>query len=198
MAAPDTCAKVATSLLADFCAKGNEAGMLDTMWLVHYDDIDRTLSTKTGQTLSALILKSGKVGYKLKGKDYTNELAAEFVPGIISDRWKHSVPFKILEDSATADEWLQALVNSKMVAVLQKYTTVGNELQGFLVAGFDRGLKVITAAANFADNDTKGAYDVKLESHEKALETRPPLRYVTASPEATLAALEALVTPVIP
>lgn len=191
------CATLSVTLLADLCGKGNEAGFLDTMYLIPFDSIDRTLSTRTGQTLSALVLKATKKGYKLRGKDYSNEMACEFVPGTFSDRWKHSVPFKVLEDSATADEWLNSLIGSKVVAVLIKNTAIGNETQGFLVAGFDRGLKVTSAAANFADNDSKGAFDVKLESHEKALELRSPLRYVMSTADVTLAALEALcaVTP---
>ena len=195
---PNTvCATLSTGLLADLCGKGNEAGFLDTMYLIPFDAIDRTLSTRTGQTLSALVLKTTKHGYKLRGKDYSNEMACEFVPGTFSDRWKHSVPFKVLEDSVTADEWLNSLIGSKVVAVLIKNTAIGNETNGFLVAGFDRGLKVISAAANFADNDSKGAFDVKLESHEKALELRSPLRYVMSTADVTLAALEALcaVTP---
>lgn len=193
------CTQLSVSLLADLCGKGNEAGFLDTMWLIPYASIDRTLSTRTGQTLSALILKTGlPKAVKLRGKDYSNELACEFVPGTFSDRWKHTVPFKVLEDSAAADEWVNALINTKVVAVLQKNTAIGNETQGFLVAGFDRGLKVMSAGANFADNDTKGAFDIKLESHEKALELRSPLRYVMTSVDVTLAALEALVAPIVP
>lgn len=195
MAAGTNCDQLTQNLIADWCGKSPESGFLATMYVIPYDSINKTTSTRSGQTLTELLLKAGSpIGRKLVGKDYSNEMAAEMVKGTFFDRWKHSVPFKILEDSATADEWLHSLANTKVVVVLVKNTAPGNETSGFLVAGFDRGLKVMTATANWADADTGGAWDVKLESDEKALEPRSPLRYIKTDAAVTLAALEALCT----
>lgn len=195
MAVGTNCDQLTQNLIADWCEKSPESGFLATMYVIPYNSINRTTSTRAGQQLTELLLKAGSpIGRKLVGKDYSNEMAAEMVKGTFFDRWKHSVPFKILEDSAAADEWLHSLANTKVVVVLVKNTAPGNETSGFLVAGFDRGLKVMTATANWADADTGGAWDVKLESDEKALEPRSPLRYIKTDAAVTLAALEAICT----
>lgn len=189
------CETLKANMLANFCDKAPVGGAKDEMYLIPFADIDKALSTVSptnGMLLTALVMKSGKKGYKLLGRRYSNEFQSELVVGTFMDQWKHTVTFRVLEDTVEAKAWVNSLLNTRVVAVPEKYVMNLNSANAFDVLGFDCGLEVISITSNNADGDTKGAFVVTLASNEKSLEPKMPMTYLSTDYATTKTALEAL------
>ena len=193
--AMSTCSELASNMIPDLCGKAAVGGVKAAMYVLPFDYIDRTASTLSPTNpllLTALVMQATKKGYKLEGKAYSNELMSEMVKGTYIDLWKHTVTFKVLEDTAAAAKWVDSLKNTRVVVVVETFTASGNLDSSFKVAGFDCGLELSEASSNFSDGDTKGAFALVASSNEKSLEPYPHRYYLNTSYAATKTALEAL------
>lgn len=191
----NSCKKLSANMLADYCAKAPVGGAKDEMYIIPFDDVDKALSTispTNDMLITALIMLTGKKGYKVLGRNYSNEFQSELVKGTLLDMWKHTVNFRVLEDTVEAKQWVDSLVNTRVIVVIEKYTAAGNINNAFEVCGFDCGLEVSVATSNNSDGDTKGAFMLTLSSNEKSLEPKSTRNYLSTNYATTKAALEAL------
>lgn len=189
------CKTLAANMLANFCDKAPVGGLKDEMYIIPFDDVDKALSTispTNDMLLTALVMKSGKKGYKVLGRNYSNEFMSELVKGTFLDEWKHTVNFKVLEDTVEAKLWVDSLINTRVIVVVEKFTTAGNINNAFEVVGFDCGLQIATATSTNSDGDTKGAFVISLASNEKSLEPKSTRNYLNTNYATTKSALDAL------
>ena len=191
-----SCSQISTDILNN-CDNYLSAGTDDTMILLPYDDIDRTLSTldvTNKHLLTNLVMKSTKKGCKVEGRYFSNDADYALVKTKYSNDWDHNIMFRIFDISPATKEWIAQLGSGRVVALLKTKTTAINAQHQYEVYGWDLGLELGEMTRNQSDAETKGANVLKLVCDETNKEPKQPLTFFKTDVPTTEAAVAALIT----
>lgn len=188
------CSQISTDILNN-CDNYLVAGSDDTLILLPYNDIDRVLSTfdvTNKHMLTSIVMKSTKKGYKVEGRNFSNDADYALVKTKYSNDWDHNLMFRIFDISPATKEWIAQLGNGRVVALLKSKTIAANAAHQYEVYGWDLGLELTEMTRNQSDAETKGANVLKLTCDETNKEPKQPLTYFKTDVPTTEAAVAAL------
>lgn len=165
--------------------------------IINRDDIDFANCVISGNKISTLVLKSGKVGYAIAQPDkapFTGTNTA-LAAGTYYNTWTHQVAFVVLDNTPeVASNVIDGLANGAFVVILENKSKASGTSTGqeFQVYGWHQGLKASEITEDKYSEDTDGGWAVTME------ETKSPLAatfFFSTSYEATAAAVASLITP---
>ena len=189
------CTPIAANILFD-CAKNLVAGVKDTIILLPFDDVDKTLSTldvTNKSLLTNLVMKSTKIGYKVEGVNFSNDFDVSLAKGKYWNEVEQNIVFRIFNISADTKDWIEKLWKMRVMVVVINNVATGNGAAKYELLGWDLGLEVAELTRNQSDAETKGAYVIKLACDETNKETKLPLT-VFKTNEATTDSMIAALT----
>ena len=192
---PQNCTPIAANILFD-CAKNLAAGVKDTIILLPFDDVDKTLSTldvTNKSLLTNLVMKSTKIGYKVEGVNFSNDFDVALAKGKYWNEFEHNIMFRIFDISAVTKDWIEKLGKMRVMVVVTNNVATGNGSAKYELLGWDLGLEVTELTRNQSDAETKGAYVLKLACDETNKESKLPLT-VFKTDEATTDSMIAALT----
>ena len=190
------CTQIASSILRN-CDKPLVTGLEETIYLLPFDDVDKTLSTLDAtnkQLLTNLVMKAAKTGYKVEGIQFSNDHDTALVKGKYVDAFEHNLMFRIFDISEVTKQWIMQLLNTRVIVVIGNKVSSGNEAAKYEVLGWELGLELMEMTRNQNDADTKGGYVLKIACDDTNKEPKLPLTFFKTDAATTKAAVEALVT----
>lgn len=155
---PIDCTGQLTADIVFDCVNAPVGGIEQNVVLINKNDIDVTATTLDANNevvVSAITLKSGKVGYKLTGVKQANGKAWELVKkDNAPDKFKHTFSGVIFNPSAANKQQAQNLSKGSkyVVAVEQIWKGAGNK-DAFEILGYASGLELSTMTNSSKEND---------------------------------------------
>lgn len=186
--------KVTTDIIFD-CADRPKKGISGSRAvLINFDDIDRAASTQTGATITALVLKTGTIGYAVSWYKDLASASGEYVPNEEDlDGFKHSWIARLPNSSADNAERAAEIKGGRFVMVYEtKYKGV-DSLDAFKVSGWDEGLELESMTNNTDENSGSTPYTLATEAD--AYEGYPYNVLLNTDYATTLADFDALFDP---
>lgn len=183
------CAKIAKSLVLAACVSA-AVGLDTAIYIINFDDIDRSASQVSGNVISGITLKQGKFGYKYESARNAFEGNAPLNRGTYLNRFDHNIVLRVFSKTQEIKDELGKLANAKVVVIVENLDKNTPETL-FEVYGWDSGLEVTDYQAPTTDSDGVVA-TVTLNSPDNAKESDIPKSFYTTSETATRTALEAL------
>lgn len=150
---------------ADLVVKGLENGGI----IINRNDIDfsaTVFNSTNPNIIETLVLKSGKVGYKvvqLGNTPFTGTQSTLEV-GTYRNTWTHQIPLAILaNDPDTCKDIIDGLANGTFVAILRnKHKGTGGEAE-YQVYGYTQGLVASEGTNDKYSDDTDGGWLITLQ-----------------------------------
>lgn len=140
--------------------------------LINWSDIDKAGSTESGATISDLVLKAAKTGYKL---EWFKELASAnsaFAPNTEDiDGFTNQFLSRLATTTADNAERANELKNGRFVVVYQTKWKGTNNESAFKVRGWENGLTLGELVDN--TNENSGSITFTLGSEEGTVEQYP-------------------------
>ena len=144
------CSNIAAGLVAAQCDKAPIGGTASKVYMINFADIDRDSSTVTNNVISALVLKTGKIGFAFESlEDSTvGEFSANI--GTYFANWQHDVTLRIFAKSQDAKNFLDSSLQARVVLVVENREAGNTKFECY---GFDSGLKIseCTGSTELAD-----------------------------------------------
>lgn len=188
------CAKIANSLVFAACVSA-AVGLEASIYIVNFDDIDRSASSVTGNVISDFVLKTGAYGYKYESAKNAIEANSPLNKGTYLNRFDHNIVFRAFSKTQDIKDEFRKLANARVVVIVENLNT-GDDNTHFEVYGWDAGLEVTDFQASTTDTDGVVA-TVTLNSGDNAKESDLPKSFYKTSIATTRAALEALLPPAV-
>jgi len=184
-------------LAGDFlvdCDNKPQAGLLETVYLMNFDDLDRSATTRnTPKTImDNIALDYGKVAYKLEGVKRSNTALFSLVKKENDlDKFSHGINGTIYNVVATTLEQLNLLATgTRLVAIVERKFKGASSASAFMCLGYDAGLELATLEWN--SNENGGSALITLKSVESEEEPYTPCIVFDTDYATTLAMVEAL------
>ena len=183
------CGQITASITGSNCGAGSVA--LDNyIYIVNRDDIDYSASAEADGVVSALVLKTGKKGYKYTSNNKAFEGTSALNKGTYSTSFDHSIVGRVFANTQAIKDELNKLAFGKFVVVVANNSNANEETK-FEVYGWENGLVCTALDKNTADGDGI-VYSFTLASDEGAREGDIPKSFYNTDLATTEAALEAL------
>lgn len=189
------CSPITAGIVFD-CSKTLLAGVKDTIILLPFDDVDKTLSTidvTNKSLLTNLVMKATKPGYKVEGVNFSNDYDTALAKGKYQNDFEHNIMFRVFSISAVTKDWIEKLGKTRVMVVVTNNVSSGSGADKYEILGWDLGLEVAELTRNQSDGETKGAFVLKLACDETNKESKLPLT-VFKTDEATTATMIAALT----
>ena len=183
------CAKITKSLVLAACVSA-AVGLDTAIYIINFDDIDRSASQVSGNVISDIILKQGKYGYKYESARNAFEGNAPLNKGTYLNRFDHNLVLRVFSKTQEIKDELGRLANAKVVVVVENLAKNNPETL-FEVYGWDAGLEVSDYQSATTDSDGVAA-TVTLNSPDNAKESDIPKSFYKTNEATTRTALEAL------
>lgn len=183
------CARIAKSLVLAACVSA-AVGLDTSIYIINFEDIDRSASTVSGNVISGITLKEGKYGYKYESARNSFEGNAPLNRGTYLNRFDHNLVLRVFSKTQDIKDELGKLANAKVVVIVENLDKSTPQTL-FEVYGWDAGLEVTDYQSSTTDSDGVVA-TVTLNSPDNAKESDIPKSFFLTSEATTRAALEAL------
>ncbi len=189
------CGIISAGLIAAICGKAPASGSGKRVFLLNYDDIDRAESTVTGDVLTALVLKTGKVAYLFESLSKATTGEATFARGTYFNLYDHAVTLRVFTKNQVSKNFINVLADARIVAVVENNEEGDAGEVKFEVYGWDSGLTLaeLPFTTTFADSVV---YSAKVASDDDSKEGQLPKSFFVTNSVTTEQALTALITPV--
>lgn len=175
----EDCGTLLTADILRECDDNSVGGIEVNALLFNRADIDYTLTTfspTSKTTITNLVLKTGKMGFWIKGIKQVNNARFELVKKeLVEDMYRHSFGGVLpnasakmldrLEEMKSNESGIVALVETKFKGLLQA--------DAFKLVGFNSGLKLQTSVWGTNENDATVAFE--LASDDGYEEPKPVL-----------------------
>lgn len=195
------CGNLTADIIAANCAKLGVAGTTGMAYIMRYKDIDKSLSTVTGNVISAITMKDDTRAYEFTTIDNSPLGETTANVGTYLTQFQHDLTLRIFTKTEANKDFVNQSANESFVIILANKelgtandagTTTGNTK--YEVYGWDSGLKLseLTATTDMTDGVV---YGVKYGSTDRAREKTLPKSFFATSLATTEAAIEALITP---
>lgn len=163
--------------------------------IINRSDIDFATCTVTGNIISALVLKTGKIGYPVyqMGSTPFTGTKVTLTTGTYRNKFQNEVVIAILDNNPdVAAKIIDGLANGSFVVILRNRHKGTDGKAEYQVFGYYQGLTASAIENDKYSEDLDGGWLVTLQ--ESNAPTAAMFFYVTSS-SATATAYEALFTP---
>lgn len=183
------CGQITKSIVGSNCNAGSVA--LDNyLYIVNRDDIDYASSTEADGVVSALVLKTGKKGFKYTSNNKAFEGTSALNKGTYGNSFDHSVVGRVFANTQDIKDEMNKLAYGKFVVIVANNSNVNEETK-YEVYGWQNGLVCSALDKNTTDGDGV-VYSFTLASDEGAREGDIPKSFFNTDLATTESALEAL------
>lgn len=195
-----SCKTIAASLIADICGEQAASGTGARLIILNFNEVDKSLSSVTGNVIDSIVMKATKVGLSLTSADDNANLGEySLVRGTYKPRWQHDVTGRLFTKDELTKTFMNDIVGSKVIIIVQnkaegytnQSTKTGPGATKYEVYGWDSGLEVLeaTGSTEIADGVV---YQFKAGSPERSKEGSLPKSFFDTDLATTELALEAL------
>lgn len=185
------CSKITAGLQAVACNDPAIPGTGQKVYLINYNDIDRTLSVVTDNVISDVILKPTAKGYLFETIDNSTEATTTLNKGKYFGNWQQNLSLRIFTKSELAKKFVNGLNGARVVAIVEnKETGTAGEVK-WEAYGWDAGLELNEVTAETVMTDLV-VYSLTVGSGETSKESSLPksvFKTDLATTETMLAAL---------
>lgn len=172
--ATTVCGKLLNSLFVD-CNNPSVAGIDDYIYLYNKSDLSFTYSATDPGVVTALTMATGTSGHAVQGINNIFLATSKLVQIEAGPRWELGVDFKIMRNDAKTKAIIRALSWGRIVAIVENLSK-GGDAQ-FEIFGASVGLICGDVERNSSDENSAGAYTVKLTRPKNLREPGPPLTF---------------------
>lgn len=196
-----SCGKLTTGIVAYDCENPFTMGMVPTVTLINYDDIDFDKTTVEDGVITALELKTGKTGYLAQTLNDGIDSNIALVKGAYNNGWDTNVVVRIFDNTPEAKKFINDLSLAKVVVITQSRYIKHEAAAGvkgntvYQAFGFYTGLELNEATQDSTDADTKGGYVCTLGCDENNKEPVLPLSIFKTDLATTEQMIDALIVP---
>lgn len=164
--------------------------------LINYDDVDFSASTMTDGAVTALVLKSGAIGYDISWYKELGSTASAYASNTEDvDGFTHSFLARLANSSTANAKAANELKNGRfMVVVETSYKGVG-QAEAFKVYGFDSGMEL--SEMTQSSNENSGSMLFTLATREGTVERYPYAVYFDTDYATTKAEFDEKFTAVV-
>lgn len=192
------CDGISASILQN-CSNPPVAGTGDVLYLINREDIDVVTLDTTGIDPHAIVtditLLSGKLAYKVEGRNNSNVAGSELQKGTYFDSYQHNVSFVAFDITPATKAQIEKMVQrGDLIAIVENNNRSATGNTAFEMYGYASGLDVLTQTRNTGDTDSQGSYMIALGSPEVSKEPHLPYSVFDTDYATTKALLEALTT----
>jgi hypothetical protein len=147
--------------------------------LINHEDVDWSATTVNGATITDLVLKAGKTGYKVEWYDELADGLTEFVPKTDDESgYKHTMTGRMQLPTAAAAERMQEMDQGRFIFVYEGKFKGLLSAEAFNVLGLNIGMKKLTSTQSANANSASILFslatpddDVEKYQYNKFLET---------------------------
>lgn len=191
---PTLCESLISQAITSDCDNPLVRGLEPDGVIINRSDVDFASCTISGNTVSSLVLKTGKVGYAVKqlGATPFSGTATSLVAGTYHNTFTNTVAIAVLDNGPdVAANVIDGLANGSFVVVLRNKHTGTNGQSAYQIYGYFQGLSASAIEEEKYSEDLDGGWLVTLT------ETGAPksaLFFYNTSLSATETAFESLTT----
>lgn len=172
-------------------------GIKQRVLLANLEDIeDVTRVGSDNRIITGITMKSGKAFYDFAGINNTIQARYELVRNPASNTYKHFVDLSVFEVDSTQLKNTEGMAFQNQVGIIIQAddSSLGNG--AINVFGINSGMQLLTDTRDWGDVETGGAMVLNLGTPDDgAVETQKPNPFFDTDYDASLAKVEALLTP---
>lgn len=183
-----SCGLITKNLVGSLCGAG-AVGLDNEIYVINFDDIDRSTSVEADGVISTLTLNSGANAYKYTSNAKAFEGTSALNKGTYATSHTHSVIGRVFTNSQDIKSQLNKLAQGRFVVIVKNLNNV--DAVKYEVYGWNNGLVASALDKNSADGDGV-FYSFTLASDDAAREGDLPKSFFKTDLATTEAALEAL------
>lgn len=161
-----TCDKLLAMGISPDCDNPQVGGLEADGVIINRADIDFDASTRTGNVISTLALKSGKKGFKIyqQGNNPFTGSNTAFTAGSFLNKFTKQVNLVVYDHSAECcSKIIDQLANGSFVVVMKNKYAGSDSKSKYEVFGYDAGLKQTEGSRDPYSEDTEGGWSVALQ-----------------------------------
>lgn len=161
-----TCDKLLAMGISPDCDNPQVGGLEADGVIINRADIDFDASTRTGNIISTLALKSGKHGFPIfqQGNNPFTGSNATFTAGSFLNKFTKKVNFVVYDHSAECcSKIIDQLANGQFVVVMKNKYAGSDSKSKYEVFGYEAGLKQTEGSREPYSEDTEGGWSVSLQ-----------------------------------
>lgn len=160
-------------------------------WILNFNDIDSVQYSSNKMIIENIILKTGKISYKIDGQQNSIAPKSTLINGTFSKNYDHSVGILSFDISPALKENLEGARRGLFVVIVENVFKGISGNGAFEVYGIDAGLRFILIDKDANNQDTQGGIQFTL-STDKNKEPFGARTFFQSNYETTLALIEAL------
>lgn len=161
-----TCDKLLAMSISPDCDNPQVGGVEADGVIINRADIDFDASTRTGNVISTLALKSGKKGFKIyqQGNNPFTGSNITFTASSFLNKFTKQVNFVVYDHSAECcSKIIDQLANGSYVVVLKNKYAGSDSKSKYEIFGYEAGLKQTEGSRDPYSEDTEGGWAVALQ-----------------------------------
>lgn len=161
-----TCDKLLAMDISPDCNNPQVGGLESDGVIINRADIDFDASTRTGNVISTLALKSGKKGFQIyqQGNNPFTGSNVNFTTGAFMNKFTKQVGFVVYDHSAECcSKIIDQLANGSFVVVLKNKYAGSDSKSKYEVYGYEGGLKQTEGSRDPYSEDTEGGWSISLQ-----------------------------------
>jgi hypothetical protein len=189
------CSNLTQGLVAAMCNQSATVGADDDVFLINFNDIDKTESTETNNIISNITLKNDKQAYAFQtiGKSL-NGSGVSFSKGTYRNTVAQNIWLRIFVKTEAVKTFVNEFISgARVVAVVKNKETGPDGQVKYEAYGWDNGLELNELAATIEMTDGV-VYPLNIGSSDTAQEGSLPKSVFITSEAATEAMLAGLIT----
>ncbi|MFJ1490761.1 hypothetical protein [Capnocytophaga canis] len=174
----DCLSRLGKDLLFD-CADKPSAGIEQEVVLINREDIDWAGTTKNGNTVTSLTLKSGKSGYKVKGmkKHLTFDSKPVIDEGI--NGFKHTFHFRVYKNSAEDYEQIDSIfAGANLVAIVERTQKGAQAKNAFEILGLNLGMEASGDSGGLVVSENEGTFLISIATPDGTKEPNSIMKWL--------------------
>jgi len=188
---PDNCGLLTASLGIN-CDEPIVSGVNDRIWIMNKDDVDSLTYGATKETISAIVMGSGKVAFTIQGKNDSVDPKTELAKARFSTNQNHEVLFRIFDNSVAVKTQVNKMANGKYIVVIENNHVNAAADSAFEVYGEIAGMELAEGSRMPTDVESEAGWVMTLRSPERSKEPRVPATFLDTDYSTSKTALNAL------
>lgn len=161
-----TCDKLLAMAISPDCSNPQVGGLEADGVIINRADIDFDASSRTGNTISTLALKTGKKGFPIfqQGNNPFTGSNVAFTSGSFLNKFTKQVSFVVYDHSAECcNKIIDQLANGTFVVVMKNKYAGSDSQSKYEVFGYEAGLKQTEGSRDPYSEDTAGGWSIALQ-----------------------------------
>lgn len=188
------CGRIAAGVLRD-CDNPLVGGVEDELILINKADIvSYTENGSNPQIIEGITLVSSPqaTAYKFQGFKNSTEPQVDLAPAAFLNGWKHTVLFRIFDNTPTTKAIIDGMANGTFVAIIKNNNQGVDGNAVYELFGRFVGLELTVGTAVKNDPDTQGAYVLTLATADGEKEPKLPATIFDTDLATTAALVQSL------